>query len=513
MHTLTSLITFFIGILRLESAFHGDEEYGNLKGVFYVFAANGIYSLDPFSQNIDKIIDYGSTSFGDSVYIRNQAQTKHFVYSSDTASNKMLVINSDTKMLLATPKTAVRDIHIYAVTLTEEVWAHSDGTGTFDVFNLNVPEYRINSLVPSKVLKGGHGKLSINYKSLGSKALTSNVVEPYFAIVDLQSKKQVEYIQLPCSGSHGIGSSDISGHYYVQCIGVNATMYEVDPITKTVVKKFTSAYLNQKNNALNSGLLGQLYLSPEESFFIVPNPAANVIAVLKPTPTGTQVLEIPVSYNPGATIYYPKNTSLPFGSDQNPSNYWAVINLEEKSASGGVAFIDMAVIVDGFKRNVTILDPSVVTYLATGPGKGDRPIARGNDFVVIPVLTGTTTADTTFGSIALVNIKTKTLVSTFTIPGVSRTLWVPIHKDEIRNTITSLQTQVSALTTASPNSNSNNCNCDNTKTNQAMIIGSVGLITGFVALILSLLWVCSSKKSDNHQLIQSKDGDLLTSVA
>lgn len=265
MRTLISVIAFLIGILGSESAFHGDEEYGNLKGVFYVFTANGIYSLDPFNgQTTSKIIDYGSPAFGDSVYIRNQAQTKHLVYSSDSTNNKMLVINADTKTLSAIAKTNLKDLHVYAITLTDEVWAHSDGTGTFDVFNLNVPEYLINSLVPSKVTtQGGHGKLSINYNDLGSKALTSNVREPYFAIVDLQSKKQTDNFRIPCSGSHGIASSSINGHYYVQCIGAfNATMYEIDPTTKTIVKKFTSAYLNQKKWSIDKRIVRSTILFP-----------------------------------------------------------------------------------------------------------------------------------------------------------------------------------------------------------------------------------------------------------
>lgn len=138
-------------ILTSESAYSGDEEYGNLKGVFYIFASNGIYSLDPFSQNLKKIIDYGSPGFGDSVYTRNQARTKHLVYSSDATNNKMLVIDTDTNTLLATPKIASRVVHVYTVKLNDEVWAHSDGTGTFDVFHLNVPEHRTNWDVSSKV--------------------------------------------------------------------------------------------------------------------------------------------------------------------------------------------------------------------------------------------------------------------------------------------------------------------------------------------------------------------------
>jgi hypothetical protein len=338
----------------------------------------------------------------------------------------------------------------------------------------------------------------LDYRSLGAKALTSNVAEPYFAVIDLQSKKQIDTFKLPCTGSHGLGSSDVNGHYYVQCIGANATMYEIDPNSRSIVNRFTSAYLNKKNNVTNSGLLGQQYHSPDETFFIVPNPRGNVIAILKPTPTGTKILEIPMSYNPGSTIYYPKDPSVTFGTDPNPSNYWAVIALEEKSANGGVAFLDMAVVVDGFNRNVTILDASVVTYLPVGPGKGDRPIARGNDFVATPSMTGTTGTDTTQGSISLINIKTKAIVATFNIPAISRVIWVPTHTDELGNSVSTLKSQVDSLAAVTPSSGPSSCDCDNTRANQAIIIGSVGLFTGFIALaaiILSTIWMGDFKKN------------------
>jgi hypothetical protein len=346
----------------------------------------------------------------------------------------------------------------------------------------------------------------MNYDALGAKALTSNVVEPYFAVIDMQSKKQVDNIKIPCAGSHGITSSDINGHYYVQCIGaVNATFFEFDPTTKAIVKRFTSAYLNNKNGVSNSGVGGQPYSSPENKYFIVPNPSANVIAVFKPTPTGTDMLEIAVNFRPGKTKFYPKDTSVTFGTDPNPSNYWAVINLEDKSANGGLAFIDMAVVVDAFKRNATLLDASIVTYLSTGPGKGDRPIARGNDFALSPVLTGTSSTDTTFGSVTLVNVKTKTVLSTFAIPAISRVLWVPVHNDEVGSN--------SNINNINDNNNNNN-NCDNTRANQAIIIGSVGLFVGFVALvalIISLIWTSNPENNKKLNPIQTKD-EVTTSV-
>ena len=74
-------------------------------------------------------------------------------------------------------------------------------------------------------------------------------------------------------------------------------------------------------------------------------------------PAGVQVcpailpplmLEVKVPDGPGSVKFWPKDSSITFGTDPNPGNYVAVIAQEAKTASAGLAIIDMADVVAAF---------------------------------------------------------------------------------------------------------------------------------------------------------------------
>jgi len=59
--------------------------------------------------------------------------------------------------------------------------------------------------------------------------------------------------------------------------------------------------------------------------------------------------------------------------------------------ASGVAVLDMAVVARAFNaflptQTSAVLSPDAVQYVALGAGKDNRPIERGNDFVITPVL-------------------------------------------------------------------------------------------------------------------------------
>ena len=60
------------------------------------------------------------------------------------------------------------------------------------------------------------------------------------------------------------------------------------------------------------------------------------------------MLEVKVPDGPGSVKFWPKDSSITFGTDPNPGNYVAVIAQEAKTASAGLAIIDMADVVAAF---------------------------------------------------------------------------------------------------------------------------------------------------------------------
>ncbi len=62
----------------------GDDQYGNIPGVFYAFGQTGLTIFDPSTMLILKHLpQVNATSFGDAVYLRDQAQLKHYVFAAN----------------------------------------------------------------------------------------------------------------------------------------------------------------------------------------------------------------------------------------------------------------------------------------------------------------------------------------------------------------------------------------------------------------------------------------------
>jgi hypothetical protein len=197
------------------------------------------------------------------------------------------------------------------------------------------------------------------------------------------------------------------------------------------------------------GVQGQIYATPEEQFLLVPNKNAKVLHILKPISGGaTEILEIDTAgYSFGAVTYFPKDSSITFGTDRNPGNYWAVIALEDASESSGVALLDMALVVAAFLSDTVSLPITALQFLAVGPGASGRFVERGSDYIATPIFApGTTNAV----SLGLVNLKTST-VQTVSFANAKRVVWVPIHTEEVayKLTIQSAATTAAQTTAAS----------------------------------------------------------------
>ena len=106
----------------------GYYQYGNLNGFFYVWAPSGLHVYDPVAKTVIKTVTDGPKTFGDAVYIRDQAQLKHYAFLAENApGNKMHVYDTTTHTCIAVVAIGNNPVHIYALPSKDQVWAHLDG--------------------------------------------------------------------------------------------------------------------------------------------------------------------------------------------------------------------------------------------------------------------------------------------------------------------------------------------------------------------------------------------------
>ena len=166
MFLLSIIVSAFIQrFLFSEGVKIGDEIYRSNNGKFYVYTSDGIYKLDPKNSatNLETLSSSGSSSWGDVVYMRDQAQIKHYTFAADTSNNKVWVIDNDSDKIIEKVDTGSKPLHIYGVTRFDEVWAHLDGDGEFDVFKMSQVRYRSSSAV--KALASIVSKLKVTIPS------------------------------------------------------------------------------------------------------------------------------------------------------------------------------------------------------------------------------------------------------------------------------------------------------------------------------------------------------------
>lgn len=85
-----------------------------------------------------------TSKWGDSAFIRDQAQIKHYVFANDYANNQVLVFDALSQSLLTKVQlsSTAKPLHMYSVYYYDQIWVHEDGTGSFDVFRTAQVRYR-----------------------------------------------------------------------------------------------------------------------------------------------------------------------------------------------------------------------------------------------------------------------------------------------------------------------------------------------------------------------------------
>ena len=201
-------------------------------------------------------------------------------------------------------------------------------------------------------------------------------------------------------------------------------------------------------------------------------------------------------------MFWPKDSSITFGVDPNPGNYWAVMALESSDENSGLAFLDMDLVVKGFASSLTTLDKSVVQYVKVGAGNLYRPMKRGNDYIVTPTKYDSNLKRYT--QLAIVNARTRA-VTTTSLAGTSKILWVPTFQSSWSSSFDSLSKAVAE---------------QNDKIKETMAVGAVALaftLGGFCALTVLVLYIKSDNRRDlslyienmkNSDGFKSVDGDI-----
>ena len=471
-----------------ESANIGDEQYGNLDGQFWVWTQkDGVSIIDPATGNIRKtipILDYSSVSWGDAVFMKDQADLRKYAFIADSGNNLMWVYDTETQSLITKVRTGSKPVHVYSIPVLDEVWAHLDGDGSFDVFHMNQVRYRSSSATAkdSSAIPG-HGKLLVN-PNLERTAFSTDVMAGIVTRIDTLLRKKVATLTISnssmtstttfpghfsrtCGGTHGIAFSSVDNSLYVECTNPSATCqspYNTAGCTGSLWKIDTASFPGNTENALqlgmkasqpsrlrlsskfltdklgfDFGIQGQSYATPEEQFILCPNKNLNVLSIIKPLAGGVPlILEVEVSYKPGSVVYWPKDSSITFGVDPNPGNYWAVMALESSDENAGLAFLDMDLVVKGFAAGKSLLDKSVIEYVKLGPGNVYRPLKRGSDYIATPIYDTTALGYT---KLAIVNARTRA-VTTIPLLKTSKIIWVPIFQASWSGTIASLSKAV-----------------------------------------------------------------------
>lgn len=498
----------------------GDEQYGNLDGKFYVWTkTGGLNIIEPSSGSITKTIpvtEYTTMTWGDAVFMRDQAQLRKYAFIGDTNNNLMWVYDTDEQVLITKVRTGLKPVHVYGIPAYDEVWAHLDGDGSFDVFHMNQVRYRSSSAT-AKDSAGtpGHGKLLTN-PNLERVAFSTDVSDGIVTRIDTLLRRKTATLTIanssmsanypiPCGGTHGIAFSDVDNALYVECTNPSTC---VSPFTNSALctgslwKIDTESFPGNTENALslgqsttqpsrtrlvspflsakygiNFGIQGQAYATPEEQFILSTNKKLNVLSILKPVAGGAPlILEVEVNYGPGTVVFWPKDSSITFGVDPNPGNYWAVIALEGSDDNAGLAFLDMAKVVQGFAAQAATLHNSVIEYVKLGPGSTYRPIKRGNDYIVTPIYD---TAAAGYTKLAIVHARTRA-VTTIPLAGTAKILWVPTFQ-------TNWSGSIAALSQAVVDQNDK----FNKAYKEAIAVGGVALaftLGGFCALTALILY-------------------------
>ena len=141
----------------------GYYQYGNLNGNFYVWTTSGLQIYDPLANKVIKTLTDGPKTFGDAVFIRDQALIKHYAFVAESSpGNKMHVYDTTTHTRIANVAIGANPVHVYALPAKDEVWAHLDAQVRLFMSQL-LPRPHLLLLLPTVVCHRLQPPLCLHY--------------------------------------------------------------------------------------------------------------------------------------------------------------------------------------------------------------------------------------------------------------------------------------------------------------------------------------------------------------
>jgi hypothetical protein len=336
-----------------------------------------------------------------------------------------------------------------------------------------------------------------------SMGYATNVNESGVQYLNIDNRKFLQKVPLfdkkyKCAGTHGIDYSPVNNKIYAECSNPsqckkpfkNATactgsLWTVNAATATCDSRLVSPILSAALGA-GFGVQGQPYHSPDSTYLFVPNKNLDVLHILQPTSTTTNIVEVALT-SPGNIVFYPKNPDILYGTDKDPGNYIMALGYAD-----GVAFLEMSVVVDAFQKGVKTLSLSDFTTAATVTGGVSRTITRGYEYVVIPEYTGTVT-----NRLAVVSFKTKKIVSYISTPNSLKVAFVPTETGQLKAQVAALQSLISSSSLSS----SAHSHAESDSSSASSILAIIAIVLSVITLmVVLLLFVARNKDSRRHEM-------------
>ncbi|MXV61198.1 hypothetical protein GS429_03805 [Natronorubrum sp. JWXQ-INN-674] len=225
---------------------NGDESSGEgSEGFIYAFAPNTIAIIDPADGEIvDEIADgLDDEGWGDPRITADYGE----IYVTRESPSQVLVIDTERREIVDEVDIGPDPTHMYHPN-DDEMWAHSDGEGTFYV--IDTDSHDVTEIVESGLENEGHGKL-LYHEDLGSTGYATNVNDPGVPVIDLENYERSEFIEFADVDDQGT-------HYKAYSPETELAYFEFGDET-VVVDSESYEIVDRLDFA------GGMYLSPDEA--------------------------------------------------------------------------------------------------------------------------------------------------------------------------------------------------------------------------------------------------------
>jgi hypothetical protein len=141
---LLKFVCFIFYFLLVKSVTHGDEQYSNLDGYFWIFNSTGILIAHATQKQITGFLKSPTSKWGDNVYLRDQAALKHYMFANDGGNKQVKVFDTYTNSPVSTIQlsSTASPVHLYGVYYYDQFWSHDDTSGSFNVLRASQVRYR-----------------------------------------------------------------------------------------------------------------------------------------------------------------------------------------------------------------------------------------------------------------------------------------------------------------------------------------------------------------------------------